>query len=86
VAARRGRVASAARAAGRPRPRDLERAVACHDSEAATHCAWRGQRSSGAPRRWPRATPRRANGRALEGDRRADKSDRKRNEWIEISG
>jgi hypothetical protein len=49
--------ASAARAPGRPRPRDLERAVARY--------AWQGRRPTTATQRWPRAVPGKANGRAL---------------------
>jgi len=48
--------------------------------------AWQGQRLSSAPRRQPRTAPHRPSGRALGGGRLADKSDGKRNEWIERSG
>ena len=61
-------------------------AVERRDSEVAACRAWQGQWLSGAPRRRPRAAPQRAGGRALGGGRRVDKSDRKRNEWIGISG
>jgi hypothetical protein len=56
------------------------------DSEAAAHHAWQGQCLSGAPRRRPRATPWKASCCVLGGSRRTDKNDRKRNEWIRISG
>ena len=56
------------------------------DSEAAMRRTWQGQRLSGASRRQPRTTPHRPNGRSLGGDRLVDKSDSKRNEWIERSG
>jgi hypothetical protein len=49
VATRRGREASATRAAGRPRPHDLERAAVRRDSKAAVRRAWQGQCLSGAP-------------------------------------
>ena len=39
VVAHHRREASAARAVGRPRPRDLERAIVCCDSEAAARRA-----------------------------------------------
>ena len=78
VAARRGRKASTARAARRPRLRDLERA--------ARHRAVSGRAGSQAPRLGgSRAVPGKVSGRALGDGGRADKSDRKRNEWIEIS-
>jgi hypothetical protein len=85
MAACRGRKASVARAVGRSQSRDLERAIACH--------AWQGPQPSAVTRRRSRAMPGKASGRAvrLEDDRelgdsrRADKSDRKRNEWIKIS-
>ena len=64
VAARHGREALAARAAGRPQLRDLERAAARR--------AWQGQR--------PSDEPRRASDNALGGGSRPDKSNRKRNE------
>jgi hypothetical protein len=58
-----------------------------HDLEAAARRAWQGQRPSGALQRWSRAAPRRTSGRALRGGRRANKNDRKTNEWIRgISG
>jgi hypothetical protein len=78
VATRRGREASAARAARRPRPRDFVEgssapgmagpvAKRC-DSEVTVRRAWQGQ--------WPSNAPRRVSGRALGGNRRANKSDR----------
>jgi hypothetical protein len=48
------------------------------DSETGACRAWQGHRSSGAPRR--------ASSHVLGGGRRADKRDRKRKEWIGISG
>jgi hypothetical protein len=57
VATRRGRDPSVTRAAGRPRACDLERAAA--------RCAWQGRQPRVATRRWPRAVPGKARGRAV---------------------
>jgi hypothetical protein len=81
-----GEAAAARLGEGSSAPRLAGLATEHRDLEAAVHRSWQAQRSSGAPRRRPRATPRRASDHALEDGKRAGKSDRKRNEWIGISG
>jgi hypothetical protein len=78
VATRRVMEASGARAAGRPRLHDLERP--------ARHRTWQHRQPRAVTWRRSCDVPDNASGHALRGGRRADKSDRKRNEWIGISG
>ena len=77
-----GEVTTARLGEGSSAPRLAGSTAERQDSEAAMRRAWQGQQLSGAPRRQPRTAPHRPSGRALGGDRLADKSDMKRNEWI----
>jgi hypothetical protein len=78
VAAHRRREASAVRLGVRnSAPRLAGPSTEYRDLEAAMRHVWQGQRLSGVPQR--------ASVCALGGGRRADKSNRKRNGWIEIS-
>jgi hypothetical protein len=80
VAARRGRGASAARAARRLRPRNLERAAARR--------AWQGQRLCAATQRRPYAMPDKASGRTvfLGGGRVLRLGGMAASEWIRVIG